>query len=135
MKLTTMDVYVDTIKDFAQRLTAASSPLTEDDLIFHTLRGLPNVFNGLKTVVRTRGDTISFDELVTMLKRKDIQLLKETETDTTTVLVAQHTLKDEGLNSRSSILAGTAQPMFSNQQPQSAFGQQQVAPPQSFPSS
>lgn len=85
-----MEAYIDTIKDYAQKLAAAGSPLDEDDLIFHTMRGLPKSFNGFKTAVRTRGDTISFEELVTMLKGEDLQLQQESEVDTTTVLVANH---------------------------------------------
>ncbi|KAI8534884.1 hypothetical protein RHMOL_Rhmol10G0131600 [Rhododendron molle] len=38
-------------KEYAQKLVAGS-PVDEDDLIFHTLRGLPDVFNGLKTTIR-----------------------------------------------------------------------------------
>ncbi|KAG5529812.1 hypothetical protein RHGRI_030253 [Rhododendron griersonianum] len=68
-KLTTMEAYIDTIKDYAQKLAAAGSPLDEDDLLFHTMRGLPKSFNGFKTAVRTRGVTINFEELVTMLNR------------------------------------------------------------------
>lgn len=86
-----MESYIDTIKDYSQKLAAVGSPLDENDLIFHTLRGLPKTFNGFKIAVRTRGDTIGFSELVTMLKGEDLQLLQESEVDTTTVLVANHT--------------------------------------------
>lgn len=50
-KLTTMEAYTDTLKDYAQKLAAAGSPVDEEDLIFHTLRGLPKVFNGFKTAI------------------------------------------------------------------------------------
>lgn len=63
-----MDAYIDIIKEYAQKLAAADSPLDEDDLIFHTLRGLPKAFNGFKTAVHTRGGDIRFNELVTMLQ-------------------------------------------------------------------
>ncbi|KAH7846996.1 hypothetical protein Vadar_020555 [Vaccinium darrowii] len=66
--------------------------MTDDDLIFHLLRGLTKVFNGFKTVVCTRGTSVTFDEAVTMLNSEDIQLLQDTssETDTSTVLLATH---------------------------------------------
>lgn len=89
-KLTTMEAYIDTLKDYAQKLAAVGSPIDEEDLIFHTLRGLPKVFNGFKTTIRTRGSTITFDELVTMLNGEDLQLLQETDSESTTVLVANH---------------------------------------------
>lgn len=51
-KTSAIECYVDTIKEYAQKLAAAGSCVDDDDLIFHTLRGLPGVFNGLKTTVR-----------------------------------------------------------------------------------
>lgn len=71
----------------------SGSPIDEDDLIFHTLRGLPKVFNGLRTTVRamiTRGEHAMFDEVVNMLHAEYQQLLQDsnTELDTGTVLVA-----------------------------------------------
>ncbi|KAG5530931.1 hypothetical protein RHGRI_025767 [Rhododendron griersonianum] len=48
-----MEKYIDTIKEYAQKLAAAGCPMAEDDLVFHTLRGLPKAFNGFKTAVRT----------------------------------------------------------------------------------
>lgn len=95
-KTSTIECYVDTIKEYAQKLAAAGSPVDEDDLIFHTLRGLPGVFNGLKTTIRamqTSGQNINFNEVVNMLKGEDIQLLQDTHTgvDTASVLVATHT--------------------------------------------
>lgn len=70
-KTSTIEVYVDTIKEYAQKLVAVGSPVDDDDLIFHTLRGLLPVFNGFKTTIRAiraRGDRISFDEVVNMLQ-------------------------------------------------------------------
>lgn len=132
-KLTTMESYIDTIKDYAQKLAAAGSPLDENDLIFHTLRGLPKPFNGFKTAIRTRGDTISFAELVTMLKGEDLQLLQDSEVDTTTVLVANQSspgpLCVNGGSQQSSV---TSQPP-SLQQPSASSGQPQFWSQQNLP--
>lgn len=46
---TTVEEYIDKIKDYAQKLEASGSPVSEDDLIFHTLRGLSRPFRGFKT--------------------------------------------------------------------------------------
>lgn len=89
-KTSTMEKYIDTIKEYAQKLGVAGSPVNEDDLIFHTLRGLPKVFNGFKTAVRTRGGTITFAELINMLNGEDLQLLQESDTYISSVLVATH---------------------------------------------
>lgn len=91
-KTSTVEAYVDTIKEYAQKLEAAGNPLSDEDMIFHLLRGLPKVFNGLKTAVRTRGSNISFDDVVNLLHSEDLQLLQETSSDSdlTTVLVATH---------------------------------------------
>lgn len=77
-KTSTIDAYIDTIKEIAQKLAACGNPIEDDELVFHALHGLPKVFNGLRTVVRvvrTRGHNVSFDELVTMMKSEDKILL------------------------------------------------------------
>lgn len=91
-----MENYIDTIKEFAQKLATTGSPIDDHNLIFHTLRGLPRPFNGFKTVIRTRGNDIMFDELVTMLNGEELQLTQDSssEIDTTTALVATHGAQD-----------------------------------------
>lgn len=54
-EIETIEKYIDAIKEFAQKLAAIGSPVNDDDLVFHTLRGLPKEFNGFKTAIRTRG--------------------------------------------------------------------------------
>lgn len=74
-KTSTIEKYVDTIKEYAQKLAAAGNPVDDDDLIFHTLRGLPEVFNNCKTTVRglqQGGHSLTFNEVVTMLYGEDI---------------------------------------------------------------
>lgn len=93
--MSTIDVYIDTIKDIAQKLAAAGSPIEDDELVFCALDGLPKVFNGLRIAVRamrTRGHRVSFDEFVTMMKSEDKQLSRDTpDLDVSnTVLVATH---------------------------------------------
>lgn len=96
-KTASIDLYIDKIKELAQKLVAAGSPIEDDELVFRTLHGLPKAFNGLKTAVRavrTRGYSLSFDEVVTMLKSEDIQLIQdsssEAEVQNTSILVATH---------------------------------------------
>lgn len=92
-KTSTMESYIDTVKTYAQRLAAAGNPLSDDDLVFHTLHGLPPVFNGFKTGIRTSGHTdLTFDELVTMLSGEDIQMTQDPSAsiDTNSALIATH---------------------------------------------
>lgn len=42
--ITTMEAYLDTIKDTAQKLEAVGHPMGESELVFHTLRGLTKGF-------------------------------------------------------------------------------------------
>lgn len=96
-KTSTMEAYLDSVKDCAQKLEAAGSPMGDDELIFHTLRGLKKGFKGFKTAIRTRGVDLTFDELVTMLKGEDVQMINDDDDDsvlpdtpTITALVAPH---------------------------------------------
>ncbi|KAH7858303.1 hypothetical protein Vadar_022169 [Vaccinium darrowii] len=101
-----MEKYIDTIKEYAQKLAAAGSEVSDEDLVFYTLRGLPGEFNGFKTAIRTRGKPVVFDELVAMLNGEDLQLSAELPSDHTTVLVAaQENGKHQGM---SNITAGNA---------------------------
>lgn len=96
-KISTIDAYIDNIKELAEQLTAAGSPVEDDELVFRALHGLPKGFNGLRTAfqaVRTKGHNVSFDELVTMMKSEDAQLSKDSmsnsEVSTSSVLLATH---------------------------------------------
>lgn len=72
-------------------------------MIFHTLRGLPKAFNGFKATVRTRGNSITFDELITILNGEDLQLIQGSKADNTIVLVANHTPQVQGSNPRDNV--------------------------------
>lgn len=88
-----MESYIDTIKEYAQKLVASGIPLEDDDLIcLSYFLWFVKGFIGFKTAIRSRGDT-TFDELVKMLNVEDIQMIKDDEsetTETTSVLVATH---------------------------------------------
>lgn len=85
-----MEEYLDKIQEFAQKLEAAGNPLGDDDLIFHTLRGLKKGFKSFKTALRTRGDTITFEELVMMLKSEDSQMLNDDDDETALLVLNMH---------------------------------------------
>lgn len=92
-KTSTIECYVDSIKEYTHKLAAFGSPVGDDDLIFHTLKGLPKVFNSFRTMVKgfqTRGDSITLNDVVNMLSGENIQLLEENfkEVETGFVMVA-----------------------------------------------
>lgn len=152
-KTSTVAIYIDKIKELAQKLAAAGSPIDDNELVFHTLRGLPKAFNGLKTAVRavrTRGHTLSFDEVIMMLNSEDVQLLQESpDVENSTVLMTTHTshttqpsgvsLNDTLISSSSGANPSTSLPQpysqtmssISQLQPQNQFQQMM---PQNMPS-
>lgn len=92
LRTSTIASYIDKIKEISQKLAATGSPVDDEELVFHTLRGLPPIFNGLKTVVRAfgfKGTKLIFDEVVTLLNSEDVQLLQDSgpDLDMSTVLV------------------------------------------------
>lgn len=78
-KTGTMESYIDQIKDYANRLAAVGFPVSDDDLVFHTINGLPEEeFKGFRTAIHTRGGTFTFDELVTMLNAESLTSSRNT---------------------------------------------------------
>lgn len=72
-KTTTFDAYFDTIKELSYKLAAAGAPLTNDDLIFHALHGLPPEFDTLQTALSPRIGDLSFEELVTIVNGEELR--------------------------------------------------------------
>lgn len=69
-----MDDYLHQIKELADQLTLASSPIDEGDLVLLTLNGLPYEFDALKTTVRARVEPISLAELTSLLCFESIHI-------------------------------------------------------------
>ena len=51
-KTTTVQAYVNQIKEFARKLAATGSSLDDEELVYHTLKGLPPAFNSFKITMR-----------------------------------------------------------------------------------
>lgn len=89
-KTTSMEQYLDNIKGLLQKLEASGSHMDDEDVVFHTLNGLPDeVYRTFKQAIRTRSDVtpLTFSALSSMLMAED--LVQDT-VDTSTILVAQH---------------------------------------------
>lgn len=72
-KTTTLDAYFDTIKELSYKLAAAGAPLSNDDIIFHALHGLPSDFDTLQTALSARIGDLSFEELITIVNGEEIR--------------------------------------------------------------
>ena len=65
-KIDAMEGYLDQIKEIVQKLNMANCHVEDEDLVFHTLNGLPDdAYKSLKQVIRTRSSTsiLKFHEL------------------------------------------------------------------------
>lgn len=72
-KTTTLDAYFDIIKELSYKLAAAGTPVTDDELVFHALHGLPSEFDPLQTALGTRIGSITFDELITIVNGEEMR--------------------------------------------------------------
>ncbi|KAH7842892.1 hypothetical protein Vadar_010255 [Vaccinium darrowii] len=72
-KTITFDAYFDTIKELSYKLAAAGAPLSNDDLIFHALHGLPPEFDNLQTALSPRIGDLTFEELVTSVNGEEMR--------------------------------------------------------------
>ncbi|KAF7127351.1 hypothetical protein RHSIM_Rhsim11G0082500 [Rhododendron simsii] len=125
-KTTSMEQYLDSIKVLIQRLEASGSHMDDEELVFHTLRGLPNEeYRSFKQAIRTRFETapLSFSGLSSMLMAEDLYL----DTDqpvTSTILVAQHSVPSSSTTQPSSINSTPTLPSTPQFQFPVAFGSQ-----------
>lgn len=90
-KTTSMEQYLDSIKVLVQRLEATGSHMEDEELVFHTLKGLPDpTYRSFKQAIRTRFETapLTFSGLVSMLMAEDLYLDTE-QVDTSTILLTQ----------------------------------------------
>lgn len=138
-KTTSMEQYLDSIKVLIQRLESSGSHMDDEELVFHTLRGLPNSeYRSFKQAVRTRLATapLTFCGLVSMLMAEDLYLDTEQE-ETSTILVAQHNSVSSTTASSSSNSSGLmpmqpVQPVMQMQPMQPVIQSASVPQPSQF---
>lgn len=86
-KTRSMDEYIDEIRGYAQRLEAIGYHMDDDDLVFYALKGLPTEFKGVRSALTAKGDVL-FDELATILKNEESQMLRDEGMSTPKVFLA-----------------------------------------------
>ncbi|KAJ8624275.1 hypothetical protein MRB53_032805 [Persea americana] len=86
--------YLHQIKVLVDQLTTCGSPVGDEDLILHTLAGLPSLYRLFQTAIRTRSrhDHVSLEELHTLLIYEELSLTKDTTNDSSTAFTARRTV-------------------------------------------
>mgnify|MGYP003703378157 FL=1 len=69
-----IEEYLSQIKELADQLALASSPVDAEDLVLITLNGLPAAFDAFKTTIRARSEAISVEELSSLLCSESIHM-------------------------------------------------------------
>lgn len=103
-KTVPMEQYLDIIKGLLQKLEASGTHMDDEDVVFHTLNGLPEeTYRTFKQAIRTRAEVtpLTFSALYSMLMAED--LCQDTTIDTSTLLIAQHTSAPSSNTSHSSV--------------------------------
>lgn len=77
--------YLQKVKHGADNLAAVASPVDDEDLIIHTLNGLPPDYGSFKTSIWTRSCPISIEELHVLLLCEEMNLnsIQQTQSDST----------------------------------------------------
>uniref|UniRef100_A0A5B7CDP5 Putative retrovirus-related Pol polyprotein n=1 Tax=Davidia involucrata TaxID=16924 RepID=A0A5B7CDP5_DAVIN len=73
-KDTTMEAYLDQIKQYVDRLASAGTPIPTEDIVLYTLNGLPSEYASFKTSIRTKSEPISVTDLNSLLGSEEIHL-------------------------------------------------------------
>lgn len=114
-------------------MAAAGAPVSEEDLIFYTLHGLPSEFDGLQTTISTRLGEITFEELITLINGEEMRKNKSPGVNasaSTSVFVA--TTQQNPLTTTTS--SHVPQQKFQSQFENQSHNFHQVVPQQQQPS-
>lgn len=83
-KSSSMEVYLSQIKEISDQLALAGTPVDDEDLVFLTLKGLPDEYDSFKTSIRTRSEEVSMADLCSLLCSEEIHVetkLKHSSSD------------------------------------------------------
>lgn len=70
------DGYIDEIRGYDQQLEAVGYHVDDDDLVFYTLKGLPEEYKPIRSALNVKGD-IMFSDLPTIIKNEETQILRD----------------------------------------------------------
>ncbi|KAA8519620.1 hypothetical protein F0562_013935 [Nyssa sinensis] len=69
-----MKSYLDEIKQITDKLAATANLISDEEIIFITLKGLPREYVSFKTAIRARETSITFEELSNLLLSEEINI-------------------------------------------------------------
>ncbi|KAA8520944.1 hypothetical protein F0562_011617 [Nyssa sinensis] len=72
-----MKSYLDVIKQITNKLAATANLISDEEIVFVTLQGLPREYLSFKTAIRARETSITFEELSNLLLSKEINISME----------------------------------------------------------
>lgn len=77
----TIDSYVKRIKEIKDKLTNVSSTVNDEDIVIYALNGLPTEYNIFRTSMRTRSQSVTFDELHVLMKSEESAIAKQSKSE------------------------------------------------------
>ncbi|KAJ8622693.1 hypothetical protein MRB53_031222 [Persea americana] len=82
----------------ADQLATCGAPVSEEDLILHTLSGLPFVYRPFQTSISTRSryDSVSLEELHTLLVCEELSLVDDVTAESSTAFAASKSSFPQG---------------------------------------
>lgn len=92
----TVTEYMKKIKHISDSLAAVLSPVDEEDLIIHTLNGLPPDYAAFRTSIRTRASPLSIEELHVLLLCEEMSLESSQTTSSDYTTTAFTASKESG---------------------------------------
>ncbi|KAA8519410.1 hypothetical protein F0562_013666 [Nyssa sinensis] len=69
-----MKSYLDEIKQITDKLAATANLISDEEIVFVTLKGLPREYVSFKTAIRARETPITFEELSNLLLSEEINI-------------------------------------------------------------
>ncbi|KAJ8647827.1 hypothetical protein MRB53_000850 [Persea americana] len=85
-------------KIIVDQLATCGAPMSEDDLIIHTVSGLPFVYRPFHTSIctRSRHDPVSLEELHTLLVCEELSLADDINAESSTAFAASKSSFPQG---------------------------------------
>nr|ADN33871.1 retrotransposon protein [Cucumis melo subsp. melo] len=110
-----IDQYTSRIKALVDKLAVASVSLEDEEILVHTLNGLPAAFNTFHTSIRTRSGNISLEELHTLLISEETTMAKTPAIEAIpTAMAAFHPTQHHDNRGRGRRFHSTGNPNFNS---------------------
>ncbi|KAA8544152.1 hypothetical protein F0562_022212 [Nyssa sinensis] len=69
-----MKSYLDEIKQIIDKLAATANLISDEEIVFVTLKGIPKEYVSFKTAIQARDTLITFEELSNLLLSEEINI-------------------------------------------------------------